>query len=322
MSLEEGLKGLSIFQKHPHWLTELKDLFALEFKEPWDIIEFPYKEKDWENIPFVIPRSIVVLEKRLNKVQGWCKVKHGEIAKLTSGEFFDQIRAEMKGEKLQEMKYKEEVAKKFDSIQEKFNELYSFEENRKELEAQEVKEEGFFDQFFSEMNVNLEENEYKDHVVTISKKDEYEKLRKFSFRQLHYFFFKFLNRSNLRYRVTDIEEKLKEIDERLDKLYSKDLEIERKIHLEKQDLRKEILPQFDDVYKHIEDNIVQRLNADESMLQSTLETIEEVKAEAEENKAFRENLINKVDAVTKKTNSFTTFFEGKLNQMLVNDLLC
>lgn len=38
-----------------------------------------------------------------------------------------------------------------------------------------------------------------------------------------------------------------------------------------------------------------------------------MKADAEENKAFRENLIAKVDAITKKTNTFTSYFDGKIN---------
>lgn len=50
------------------FLTEFKEILAIEPKSPWDIITVKIDEKEWENIPFIIPKIMFVLEKRLTKM--------------------------------------------------------------------------------------------------------------------------------------------------------------------------------------------------------------------------------------------------------------
>jgi len=187
------------------------------------------------------------------------------------------------------------------------------------MESREISNEEFFDQFTSHMERYLEKYEASEYHVDIDEKakPEFEKLRKFSFRQLRHFFFRFLNRSDLNSHVNYIDLQIKKIEDRLDDLSAKDKEIEKKIMTEKNELKESLLPKFEDVYHHLDTSIVPRLTDFEEMLSNILQNIDEMKVESEENKAFRENLIHKVDDVTKRTHQFTNSFEGKLTKMNV-----
>lgn len=318
MSLEEGIKGVSLLSK-PQYSLQFRDLMALTFQEPWDKYDVEHREVDWDNIPFIIPKAIIVLEKKMGKIQQWAKIKHQEIEKLLTNEFFDQLRAEMRGEKQAELRYKEEIQKKFDGVGKNVRELFDLDMKRNELESREVTNEEFFDQFVSHIDRYLEKSEANAFKMEIDEKakPEYEKLRKFSFRQLRHFFYKFLSRSELSSHVDFIDMQIKKIEERLDVLTAKDKELDKKIIQEKNDLKESLLPKFEDVYHHLDTTVVPRLTDFEEMLSNILQNIDEMKVESEENKAFRENLIHKVDDVTKRTHQFTNSFEGKLAKMNV-----
>jgi hypothetical protein len=88
MTTELSIKGSALLPKSS-WLTQFKDLALINFKDAWDPYEVDHLEADWENIPFVIPKSIIILEKKVGKIQGWAKVKHSEIDRLLSGEFVE-----------------------------------------------------------------------------------------------------------------------------------------------------------------------------------------------------------------------------------------
>lgn len=77
----EGLIGKSMF-KSAKGLTNFQDLLDLSFKNPFSVFELNHAEKDWENIPFILPQSIITLEKRLVSLQTWGKAKDDEIQAL------------------------------------------------------------------------------------------------------------------------------------------------------------------------------------------------------------------------------------------------
>jgi len=119
-NLEEGVKGIGMLKQNAqiNWMTEFNELLKVEVKTPWEILQAGNDEKEWENIPFIIPKSVVLLEKRLTKVQGWAKTRDADIETLLRGEFMEQIRLEMKGDKAKEVAYREKVDSRFDKNEE------------------------------------------------------------------------------------------------------------------------------------------------------------------------------------------------------------
>jgi hypothetical protein len=169
MSLEEGIKGIGLLPKN-QWLERFRELFNINIVEPWDKYEVEHREADWENIPLIIPKSVIVLEKKLVKIQNWAKIKHSEIDKLLSNEFFVQLKAEINGDKEKEAKYKEEQTKKIESLYRSIRDLYDLDAQRNHKESLEVKDEEFFNQFLVEMSNNRDKGEDPEFVYKL--KDE------------------------------------------------------------------------------------------------------------------------------------------------------
>lgn len=77
----EGLVGKSLL-KSAKALTTFQDLLDLSFKNPFSVFELNHTDKDWENIPFIVPQSIITLEKRIQSLQSWGQIKEDEIQQL------------------------------------------------------------------------------------------------------------------------------------------------------------------------------------------------------------------------------------------------
>lgn len=73
--------GKSIL-KSTRGLTTFQDLLDLSFKDPFSTFELNHFEKDWENIPFLIPQSVLTLEKRIMSLQLWGRSKEEELQQL------------------------------------------------------------------------------------------------------------------------------------------------------------------------------------------------------------------------------------------------
>ena len=315
MSNIDKIQGFSMLPKY-NFLSEYRDLLQLTFGDPFYDLDAGHKEKDWENIPFVIPKCIVLLEKKLYALQSWCKLKDKDIELLLSNEIFNKLKSEMEQEKKNDLSQKKEIEKKFNDLEKKIEDMKRERETERKTKKQnENITTSYFDNFFKSKSNTHDIYEHEDFIVPkeIEVDEEYCKLRKYSVKQLRHIIYKIINKSELKYKVYDIEEKNKEFERRIFDLYVKRDNLDKKIDQNCKKLKEELDKENEKILEYLNEDITIKVEQQKKLIDNTLEEFEEIKKEIEENKGYREALNQKIDKFTNKSNSLFSSFETKLS---------
>jgi len=300
------------------------DVLAFVSQEGLENVGLNRFEPDWENIPLIIPQSVLMLEKNIQKVKSWCLSTEKQINYLLSGIMMKEIEESVKSHKLQNEEFSVKVEKKIETI---FQEISDIHKNEKEIKLRddsEKVEEVFFDKYFHQDNEPLpafQEHKYLKPILDgINKAEDYEIPRRYSLNNLHYIIFKMMNQSKLQKKVAKLDVDVKEVEMKLEKkikekyeeLSLKCHEIDHRLTNENKVLKADSDKKAKDLLEYVNDEILPRIAEEEKAIRTSLQMLEELKIETNRNSAFRERAEQNFEELFRTSDKFFSLYEKKI----------
>ena len=304
--------------------NDFEELLNYLTKENLEKENLSHNERAWENIPLIIPQSILLLEKNVKSVQSWCKYAGDQISIVFSGSLTQDLKTELKNHKIWSNEFKENVDGQFEHIMNRIYSINEIERKRHYREEQEKVEEIYFDKFFEAEKEPLREpREHKFLKMLLEKnsQSEYEEPRRYNLKQLYYIISRLLNQSQLNSKVKDLEDELKCVEERLEEKMKKQYDelnikcslLDSKIMDEKMNLKNELDKKDNEIVAYIKDQLIPRIAEDEKVIQSSVKEIGELRLETENLNKFKGIANQKFDQIMKQNDDFHEAFEKKIN---------
>jgi len=304
--------------------NDFEELLNYLTKENLEKENLSHNERAWENIPLIIPQSILLLEKNVKSVQSWCKYAGDQISIVFSGSLTQDLKTELKNHKIWSNEFKENVDGQFEHIMNRIYSINEIERNRHLREEKEKVEEIYFDKFFEAEKEPLREpREHKFLKMLLEKnsQSEYEEPRRYNLKQLYYIISRLLNQSQLNSKVKDLEDELKCVEERLEEKMKKQYDelnikcslLDSKIMDEKMNLKNELDKKDNEIVAYIKDQLIPRIAEDEKVIQSSVKEIGELRLETENLNKFKGIANQKFDQIMKQNDDFHEAFEKKIN---------
>ena len=300
------------------------EVLAFVSKESLDNVLLNRFEPDWENIPLIIPQSVLMLEKNIQKVKTWCSSAEKQINYLLSGVMTRELEESVKNNKLHSDAFN---AKAQDSLDKIFKEISGIHDNERVMKLRddsEKVEEVFFDKYFHPDNEPLpvfQEHKYLKPILDENNKPEdYEIPRRFSLNSLHYIIFKMINQSKLQKKVAKLDVDVKEMEQKLDKkitekyeeLSLKCYEIDSRLTNENKILKNESEKRAKDLLEYVNNEILPRIADQEKAIRTTIQLIEELKVDVSRNAAFRDKAEQNFAELFQRNEKFFSLYEEKI----------
>jgi len=304
--------------------NNFEGLLAYITKENLEKQNLSHSEVAWENIPLIIPQSILVLEKNLKKIQSWCSYATEQINIVFSGTLTQDLKSDLKNQKELGEEFRENVKEQFENIRHQIYSINEIERNRNVREEQEKVEEIFFDKFFEAEKEPIREpreNKFMKMLLEKNTQDDYEEPRRYNLKQLHYIICRLLNQSQLNSKVKELEDELKNAEERLEEkmrnqyeeLNAKCSMLDTKIMNEKMSLKKELDRKDNEILAYINNQLIPRIVEDENVINTSVNDIRELRSETEGLNRFKGLANQKFDQIMKQNDDFHEAFEKKIN---------
>ena len=303
-------------------LDNFSDLLSFLSKGDTDDIEINHHQDVWENIPFIVPKSAFILERKILTLKAWQKSTDKQMTFLLSGDAWGTIKSQLETQKAKAHEFENKLKEQIEIVNNEILFLKEVESNRLIQEKKNNVEPAFYNQFFvkTDNDLNVLEHNCLINPLNENIKHELEEPRKLNLLQLQNIINNFLSKSQLYVRVNDIDNKIHSLEEKLEKIMQSKLDelnqkcakLNAQITFEQKNVKEEIEKNKQEVITYISNDVITKINENEEAIKSNVDALDNLKNYVSENSDFKRKVNEKIEKIAHQNVSLFQTLEKKI----------